>query len=578
MTTCIMVISCSKNPTYVDLSDPSTREVYHIWNDAEYNAYSDLIRYNNAFYCAFRESTGALGSGGKVRIIKSTDGVNWESVQVLELAGDAAPPPTDLSFNGTNQYMRINHHVDFDFSENDVFSISTWVYKENSTNADFVATRNGGNGYNLFYNSGDLYGLDIANPYKRIHSKTASAGGEWFFTQNEWHHLGFVYDGPNRKIWLYQNGTPVQLHTNQTNDLASGEAVQSNTYGNDIFVGAGALKQGDATPPILNRAFKGKYRTMRFWNKAMTASDMKADMEATVTEATPNLIAGYDFTQVTKQGTQDIVPDIKGNHPGILYNFAITEAEVLLADVMAPKLTITPDNRLMLLVDGEMYSRGTLVSRRPYVSYSSTNGDNFSDFKRCDIYNSDGDPSENDFWIWNISWDNNSAAAYGFDHSNSLTLMQSVDGGESFHAYHALSLEGTPSKATIKFDQHNNMYVLLAKEAGDRKGVLAVSAPPYQNFTYYDVDEQLDTPNFIFLDENTICIAAQVYTKSTTQVLVADLEGKILKRVPLPSTGENGYPGLVAHDGFVWVSYHTSNSGKPDIYMAKLPVDYLLKP
>lgn len=579
----ISVVSCSKKTTYDDLSDPSTREVYKIWSDAEYNAYSDLIRYNGAFYCAFREGSAVLGSGGTVRIIKSTDGVNWESVQSLNLEPDVAPPPTELEFNGADQYMTIPHHTDFDFTADGVFSLTTWVYRGNTGLSDLVSTWNGGNGYFLGASATtfllDLASTGAANSTTRIHNRTASANppGTWFLNPNAWYHLGFVFDGPNKKVWLYQNGQNLALNTGQTNDIQQKLGLYpANTYGNDITIFA---KTRDKVNPnaATSRYWKGALRTMRFWNKVLSPAEMEADLNAMVTAETPNLIAAYDFSQVTKQGTQHIVPDIKGNHPGILHNFLIPEAEILLPDVMTPKLTITPDNRLMLLVDGEMYNRGSLVSRRPYVSYSNTNGENFSALERSDIYYPDTEPSEDNFWIWNMTWDNNKTAAYGFDHTNGMTLMRTTDGGESFHAYHTLSMEVASGKATIRFGQQNNIYALIAKETGDRKAVLAISAPPYQDFSYYTVDEQLEVPSFVFLNDNTICIAAKAYTSNTTQLLVIDLEGNILRRMPLPSAGENSYPGAVVHDGYLWVSYHTSNSGNPDIYMAKVPVDYLLR-
>lgn len=38
----------------------------------------------------------------------------------------------------------------------------------------------------------------------------------------------------------------------------------------------------------------------------------------------------------------------------------------------------------------------------------------------------------------------------------------------------------------------------------------------------------------------------------------------------LPSEHETGYPGLIHHDGRVWASYYSSQSGKCAIYVAEL--------
>ncbi|MBN2308154.1 MAG: exo-alpha-sialidase, partial [Candidatus Hydrogenedentes bacterium] len=38
----------------------------------------------------------------------------------------------------------------------------------------------------------------------------------------------------------------------------------------------------------------------------------------------------------------------------------------------------------------------------------------------------------------------------------------------------------------------------------------------------------------------------------------------------LPSGGDTSYPGLVWHDGLLWMSYYSSHEGKTSIYLAKI--------
>lgn len=578
----LIMAACERDLVYEDLSDKSTREIYKIWDEAPHSSASDLIRFNDAFYCAFREGASASGAGGLVRIIKSTNGVDWETVQVVGIDAPVAPPPTELEFNGTNQYMTIPHHTDFDFENNGTFSLTTWVYRGSTALADLVSTWNGGNGYFLGATGTTLL-LDLASQgttppaLPRIHSRSQANGGTWFLTASNWYHLGFVFDGANQKIYLYQNGENIVLQSTQTNDIQkhAGNDV-ANTYGNDITVFA---KTPNRTNPdaAVSRIWRGALRTMRFWNKALSPAEMAADVNAAVTAETPNLIAGYDFTHVEKRGSDNIVPDIKGNHDGILKNFIIADVESPGVDLKAPKLSVTPDNRLMLLVEGEIYSGGSVAVRRPYVSYSDANGANFSTMIRSDVHYPTGDGlSESNFWIWNLAWNNSRTVAYGFDHLNPLTLFRTTD-GSTFRAERTILLEeGNPNEVTVKFDNQNNMYALIRRTVGSQRGLLAVSPPPYENFTYHQVEEQLGAgTNFVFLDDNTLGIATRI-SNNRTQVLVTDLEGNILKRMPFPSQGENGYPSLVVHDGFLWTSYHTSQAGKPEIYMAKVPLPYLL--
>jgi len=55
--------------------------VKKIWDQGEHNAFTDLIRFGDRFYCVFREGAGhnsLAGSGGKIRVlISADDGKTW---------------------------------------------------------------------------------------------------------------------------------------------------------------------------------------------------------------------------------------------------------------------------------------------------------------------------------------------------------------------------------------------------------------------------------------------------------------------------------------------------------------------
>ncbi|MCA9070173.1 MAG: hypothetical protein KDA84_14670, partial [Planctomycetaceae bacterium] len=59
--------------------------VERIWDRAAHSAFTDLIRFQEHLYCTFREGTGHIpGQNGVIRVIRSADGMNWESVALLE--------------------------------------------------------------------------------------------------------------------------------------------------------------------------------------------------------------------------------------------------------------------------------------------------------------------------------------------------------------------------------------------------------------------------------------------------------------------------------------------------------------
>ncbi|GAA4464561.1 sialidase family protein [Nibrella saemangeumensis] len=80
--------------------------VKKIWDQGKHNAFTDLIRFNNQFYCAFREGLSHVGgkNSGKIRILKSKEGEQWESVALLEIE-DLDLRDAKLSITPRNQLM-----------------------------------------------------------------------------------------------------------------------------------------------------------------------------------------------------------------------------------------------------------------------------------------------------------------------------------------------------------------------------------------------------------------------------------------------------------------------------------------
>ncbi len=68
----------------VTASEPEIVSARKIWDQGEHNAFTDLIRFQDRWWCTFREAKDHGPSIGKVRIIVSTDTENWESAAVLE--------------------------------------------------------------------------------------------------------------------------------------------------------------------------------------------------------------------------------------------------------------------------------------------------------------------------------------------------------------------------------------------------------------------------------------------------------------------------------------------------------------
>lgn len=249
-------------------------------------------------------------------------------------------------------------------------------------------------------------------------------------------------------------------------------------------------------------------------------------------------------------------------------------------DIRDPKLSVTPDNRIMVLMDVESYSNGKVATRKPYVSFSDGSGSEFSEPLESAV-----DPAiavKSD-WVWRVTW--HDGVGYAIDYQPNGIYLLKTDDGRSFRNVSRLAIDGSPNESTIRFDKNGKMYVLIRREEADRMGILAVSEAPYQEWTFNKLDQRLGGPNFIFLNDSTLAIGSRQYPVEgsagddgpKTSIFLADTKGKIFKTIQLPSGGDTSYPGMLIYKDEMWVSYYSSHEEKTSIYLAKIPLSQLRK-
>lgn len=61
------------------------QSVKNIWQQAPHNAFTDLIAFNNALWCVFREGSDHISPDGAFRILQSKDKEHWHSVALISM-------------------------------------------------------------------------------------------------------------------------------------------------------------------------------------------------------------------------------------------------------------------------------------------------------------------------------------------------------------------------------------------------------------------------------------------------------------------------------------------------------------
>jgi len=75
--------------------------VNRIWGGNSHDAFTSLAEHNGILYCAFRHSSGHNTRDGKIKVIKSQNGSNWEEMAILSVKGkDLRDPKLSINSGG----------------------------------------------------------------------------------------------------------------------------------------------------------------------------------------------------------------------------------------------------------------------------------------------------------------------------------------------------------------------------------------------------------------------------------------------------------------------------------------------
>jgi hypothetical protein len=256
-------------------------------------------------------------------------------------------------------------------------------------------------------------------------------------------------------------------------------------------------------------------------------------------------------------------------------------------DLRDPKLSVTPDDRLMMTAGGSVYEGKTLKGRQPRAAFS----------KDGRIWTATERVLTEGEWLWRVTW--HGGKAYGVSYNAEerkspaakeaattgkaepgpaewkLKLVASSDGVKYDLVTH-LDVPGHPNETTLRFTPEGEMIALIRREGGNGLGWIGRSKAPFKEWTWKETTHRFGGPNFIRLPDGSWWAAGRSYPGGAKTVLAKmTIDGGYEPVLTFPSSGDTSYPGLVWHNGILWMSYYSSHEGKTQIYLAKIQVPLL---
>lgn len=232
-------------------------------------------------------------------------------------------------------------------------------------------------------------------------------------------------------------------------------------------------------------------------------------------------------------------------------------------DLRDPKLSVTPDDRLMLVAGGSVYQEGKYLTRAPRVAFSK-DGRSWSTLQKV---------LAEDHWLWRVTW--HKGKAYSVSKLGAgreprrVMLYSSKDGLQWNWITEFRDIPAQPNEATVRFLDDDEMVVLLRR---NKSAWIGISTPPYTEWKWHDTGQRIGGPNLLRLPDGTLWASGRAYLPNgKAKTVLAKMTRKSYEPVlTLPSGGDTSYPGMVWHEGLMWMSYYSSHEGKACIYLAKI--------
>jgi len=183
-----------------------------------------------------------------------------------------------LSMCHPGQSPSLDHYPDFDFTEDDSFTMSAWVYK---TSSDDMAVLH--KGWELFYHESGRWQFSLED----LHAYWVDPSPTY-----RWIHLAGVYDAQAGKISLYVDGVLRSSRTGTVTDLSTRKPLKIGTVG-------------------WGRHWKGKLDEIAIFARALRGDEIKSLYDAKTTDPAGTF---NDLAELDQHAYEVMAVNADGDH------------------------------------------------------------------------------------------------------------------------------------------------------------------------------------------------------------------------------------------------------------------------
>src|SRR5690554_528776 len=201
-------------------------------------------------------------------------------------------------------------------------------------------------------------------------------------------------------------------------------------------------------------------------------------------------------------------------------------------------------------------------------TYSTKNGEEWSQENR-----------ELGTWRWNATEFNGKVYSVGYSSKDKKGTIYSTKTGDSWQSIKNdifPDIDSYPNETALFFSSDGTSYALVRQDKKSKSALIGTSSPPYQDWTWKDLNTRIGSPSGILLNDSLILACVRLYFPVRTSLVWIDpIKGTLKEDTVLPSGGDTGYASIVSFKNKYYVSYHSSKNAerKSSIYLTEFTIN-----